>query len=165
MQMQTVIDWISSTGLTKYIQEHASWVVPLEQSLHICALAVLAGSVLVSELRLLGVLATDETPATVLKRHLPWTWGALAALIFTGVLLVFGEPERELTSQIFWLKMGLLVTGMLILLLFRMPLLNPNVDIQSPERRWTVKPVAWVLFAIWIVVVCAGRWIAYGGWW
>lgn len=165
MQIQTVIDWISSTALSRAIQDNASWVVPTEQSFHIVGLAILAGSVLVSELRLLGILATDESPSAVLKRHLPWAWGGLALLIVTGLLLVFGEPERELTSQIFWLKMGLIVSGMLILLLFRMPLLNPNIDINSPARKWTIKPLAWLLFAIWIVVVCAGRWIAYGGWW
>lgn len=165
MQIQTVIDWISSTSLNRVTQDHSAWVVPVEQSIHICALAVLMGSVLVSELRLLGVLATDESPATVLKRHLPWTWGAIGVLVVTGLLLVFGEPERELTSQIFWVKMGLVVSGALLLLLFRMPLLDSSIDIQNPARKWTIKPISALLLALWVVVICAGRWIAYGGWW
>jgi len=162
MQMQAVIDWISRTSLSETIRDQA-WIVPAVQAIHICAIAVVMGSALVSELRLAGVIATDESPATVVKRYLPWLWRALAVLLLTGLILVWGEPDRSLVNRLFWLKMSLVLTGVLLTVLFRRPLLDPDFNARHATRAWLIKPMAWLSLCIWIAVVCGGRWIAYAG--
>jgi hypothetical protein len=156
--MQALIDWIASTSLSERILTEF-WIVPNVQSVHICAIAVLVGSALMTELRLAGVLATDEAPATVIKRYLPWLWGALAVLLLTGLILIWGEPERTLLSRGFWLKMSLVLIGFLLTVFTRRPLLT---EPESNRPAWSIKPVAWLSLCIWIAVVCFGRWIAYG---
>lgn len=158
MPMQAVIDWISQTPLSEAIRNQ-SWVVPGVQAIHICAIAVVVGSALVSELRLAGLIATDEAPGVVIKRYLPWMWRALAVLLLSGLILVWGEPDRSLLNRVFWLKMSMVLGGFVVSLLFRKPLLDP----ERAAHPWLIKPVAWLSLSIWIGVVCGGRWIAYAG--
>lgn len=162
MQIQAVIDWISHTSLSEAIRDQ-SWIVPGVQAIHICAIAVVLGSALVSELRLAGLIATDEAPAAVVKRYLPWMWGALAVLLLSGLILVWGEPDRSLVNRVFWLKMSLVLTGFVLTVLFRKPLLDPDFGARHALRAGLIKPTAWLSLFIWIAVVCGGRWIAYAG--
>jgi hypothetical protein len=160
--MQAVIDWISNTSLSEAIRDQ-SWVVPGVQAIHICAISVVVGAALVSELRLVGVIATDETPAAVIKRYLPWMWRALVVLLLSGLILVWGEPDRTLLNWMFWLKMSMVLIGFVLSLLFRRPLLDPELNTQHAARTWLIKPVALLSLCLWIAVVFSGRWIAYAG--
>jgi len=145
-----------STGIRETVG-----VIPTTQSLHIVAIAVVVGSALVTDLRLAGVLATDETPQTVVRRYLPWMWSAIAALVVTGSILVVGEPNRVLANPLFWTKMVLIVFAFGLTLLFRYPILHPQFQLE--HARWAVlaKPMAWVSLLVWIAVIFCGRWIAY----
>ena len=110
----------------------------------------------------------QEAPAAVVKRYLPWMWRALGVLLLSGLVLVWGEPDRSLVNQVFWLKMGMVVVAFVLTVLFRKPLLDPDFDAQSFDaqsaaRAWSIKPLAWLSLSIWIAVVCGGRWIAYAG--
>lgn len=160
MSIQVVSNWISQTSLSAAIQNHF-WVVPTVQAVHICAIAVLVAGALVSELRMVGVFATDEAASAIVKRHLPWMWSALLVLLLSGLLLVWGEPERSLANRTFWVKMALVFSGFTLSVLFRRPLLQPDFDLRAGANEWLIKPVAWVSLFIWVAVVCAGRWIAY----
>ena len=137
------------------------WVIPSTQCVHIAAIAVVVGSALVTDLRLAGVLATDETPRTVVRRYLPWMWAALLILLTTGVILVVGEPNRVLTNPVFWAKMALVAFAFTLTLLFRFPILHP--EFQLEHVRWVklVKPMAWISLLVWVAVIFCGRWIAY----
>jgi hypothetical protein len=99
----------------------------------------------------------------VVKRYLPWMWRALGVLLLSGLVLVWGEPDRSLVNRVFWLKMGMVVVAFVLTVLFRKPLLDPDFDAQPTARAWSIKPLAWLSLSIWIAVVCGGRWIAYAG--
>lgn len=160
MSVATFANNLYSSGLSTSIRE-TTWIIPAIQSIHIIAIAGVIGSAIVMDLRLAGVLATDETPQVVVRRHLPWMWWALAVLLTSGFVLGLGEPYRVLTNQIFWLKMALVVTGFVLTLLFRYPILHPEYRAEHARAAALVKPLAWASLAIWVVVVFCGRWIAY----
>lgn len=160
MDMREAAALLYQTSVSTEIRE-VSWIIPTVQSIHIVAIAVVLGSAIVSDLRLAGVLATDETPQTVVRRHLPWMWGALLVLLATGAVMAVGEPNRVLTNSVFWLKMSLVLIAFVLTLLFRLPILNPEFRIEHGHWAKMVKPMAWASLLIWIVVVYCGRWIAY----
>jgi hypothetical protein len=136
-------------------------LIPTTQSIHIIAIAVVVGSALVTDLRLAGVLATDETPQTVVRRYLPWMWGAIAVLLATGTIMAVGEPNRVLTNPLFWTKMALVVLAFVLTLLFRYPILHPQFRLEHARWAGLAKPMAWVSLVVWIAVIFCGRWIAY----
>ncbi len=153
---RTIYESAISTGI-----RDVSWIIPAVQSIHILGVAGVIGAAIVMDLRLAGVLATDETPQAVVRRHLPWMWSALALLLSTGFLLGLGEPDRVLGNMVFWIKMGLVVSAFILTVLFRYPILHPDYRIEHARMAMLVKPMAWGSLAIWAAVIFCGRWIAY----
>jgi len=160
MSVQQFAQSLYGTTISTDIRD-ITWIIPAVQSIHIIAIAVVIGAAIVMDLRLAGVLATDETPQYVVRRHLPWMWSALGLLLATGLVLGIGEPYRVLTNPVFWTKMALVLSGFVLTLLFRYPVLHPDYRIEHARMARLVKPMAWASLAIWVAVVFCGRWIAY----
>src|SRR6266545_8202644 len=100
--MQEFAEWLSQTSLSILIQTHNAWVIPTIQSIHIVAIGVVLTSVLMIDLRILGWAGHDQTLRETTNRFGPWLSWALLVLLATGVLMVVGEPKRELLSFSFW---------------------------------------------------------------
>jgi len=156
MSSSLIIAWLYATPLSTAIRD-VLWVIPTVQSIHIIAITVLFGSALVSDLRLAGVLATDEPLRGVVRRYYPWMRNALMVLLFTGLNMIIAEPDRVLVNTTFWLKMVLVVTAFTLTLLLRRPLL------RAPDEREKrpIKALAWLSIGLWCAVIICGRWIAY----
>jgi hypothetical protein len=160
MNLHDISSALYATPISTGIRETA-WIIPTIQSIHIIAVAVVVGSALVADLRLAGMLATDETPQTVVRRYLPWMWAAIAALLATGAILIVGEPNRVLANSVFWTKMALVVLAFGLTLLFRYPILHPQFRLEHARWAALAKPMAWVSLLVWVAVIFCGRWIAY----
>jgi len=151
-------DTIDATALSQAIQA-TKWVVPLVQTVHILAIAALLSSVLMINLRLLGVAGTDQTLARVSERFRPVVWWSLPVLLASGLMLIIGEPARSLTNPFFQLKMCLLVVVLIVTLLSQRPL---NRDSGFWDNRVaTGRAIAMLSLLLWSGIVFAGRWIAY----
>ena len=151
-------DTIDATALSQAIQA-TKWVVPLVQTVHILAIAALLSSVLMINLRLLGVAGTDQTLARVSERFRPVVWWSLPVLLASGLILIIGEPARSLTNPFFQLKMCLLVVVLIVTLLSQRPL---NRDSGFWDNRVaTGRAIAMLSLLLWSGIVFAGRWIAY----
>ncbi len=156
MDMHALGEWIYGTALSGAMRDHA-WAVPVVQSIHIIAIAVVVGRALVTELRIAGVVAPDESMSVVARRYLPWMWRALAILLVTGLLMIIAEPDRTLSNAPFWIKMVLVVTAVIISVALRRPLLRP----LDGSGRAPARSLAWVLLVLWVAVIFCGRFIAY----
>jgi hypothetical protein len=67
-------------------------------------------------LRILGRYRADEPFTAIWQRFAPWMWWALAVMAATGLVLIIGEPLREASALSFWLKMALILVGVLSVL-------------------------------------------------
>src|SRR5258708_28962982 len=99
--------WLAATPLSVMIGS-TRWVVPMVQTLHILAIAVVLSSVLMLELRVLELAGRSQSVMQAARRFLPWLLGGLAVLAMTGALLIVSEPQRSLVNSAFWTKMCLL---------------------------------------------------------
>ena len=118
--MKQFAEWLSTTFLSVFIQNHNSWVIPTIQSIHIVGIAVVLGSVFMIDLRILGWAGMDQTLRQTTSRFAPWVTAALCLLLATGILMVIGEPVRELVTFSFWLKMFLVAVSTVIATLFQL---------------------------------------------
>jgi uncharacterized membrane protein YgdD (TMEM256/DUF423 family) len=159
-------EWLSTTFLSVFIQEHNGWAIPTIQSIHIVGIALVMGSVLMINLRILGWAGTDQTLRATAGRFGPWLTGSLWLLLATGVLMVIGEPVRELVTFSFWLKMVLVAVGALAAITFR-------ITLRRRERQWedtlvhraSIKASAILTLLIWACIIVLGRLIAYDHVW
>jgi hypothetical protein len=153
--------WIDQTALSQAIQV-TKWAVPVVQTVHILAIAVVASSVFMIDLRLIGMFWADRPMKDVSSRFLPLVWWPLLILLATGVIMIIGEPARSLKNPAFQLKMTLLVAALLVTGLFQL-LQRRNTafgDLRSGPRA-AAATVAIVSMLLWSAIVFAGRWIAY----
>lgn len=160
MSLDSFITWLYATPLSTLIRD-VSWVIPAVQSIHIVAIAVVVGSAMITDLRLAGILATDEAPAAVVRRYTPWMWGALLVLLLTGMVMSIGEPDRVLVNSLFWFKMGAVVTVSVLTWFLHRPFLNPAPPAWLVRLNSFTKPAAWFSLLLWVGVIICGRWIAY----
>ena len=163
--MTVFTDWLSQTSISLAIQTH-DWVVPTVQSVHIVAIGVVLTSVFMIDLRILGMAGRDQSLTETTGRFGPWLSGALCVLLATGLLMVIGEPARELLAFSFWLKMFLVAVGTLSAAVFQISLRRNELDWeQSLAKRRTTKLLAVATLLIWVSIVILGRLIAYDHIW
>ena len=148
--------WLSTTFPSVFIQEHNSWSIPAIQSVHIVGIAMVMGSVLMINLRILGWAWVDQTLRQTVSRFGPWLNGSLWLLLVTGILMVIGEPVRELVTFSFWLKMFLVTLSTVIAV---------NFQRKLRADRQPIKWLALATFLIWACIIILGRLIAYDHVW
>ncbi len=110
-------------------------------------------------LRVMGLLFADQSLGEVLNRFSPWIQGGLIVMVATGILLVIGEPVREFMSLSFWLKMGLLVIGIVSALAFRRSVAATTAAASSSPAGARFGAMATVV--LWLAIIFLGRAIAY----
>jgi hypothetical protein len=159
--IRALSEWLATTPLSLTIQ-NVTWIIPLVQTVHILCVAAVFSSVLMVDLRLLGLVQRAQPMLSVTSRFLSWLWVFLVILLISGALLIIGEPERSLLNPAFMVKMAMLLAVILITELIARPL-------RSNERFWEAsfgrqaagKLIAIVSLALWSLIINAGRWIAY----
>lgn len=143
--MKPFAEWLAQTAPSLAIQNH-EWVIPTIQSVHILAICAFVGSVLMIDLHVLGWAWRDQSLRETTARFGPWVSWALGVLLATGVLMIVGEPARELLAISFWMKMALVLVA---------------VFAQARLRRRPAKPLAAATFLVVVGVIVLGRLIAY----
>ncbi|MGA8766924.1 MAG: hypothetical protein WB559_07885, partial [Candidatus Acidiferrales bacterium] len=81
------------------------WVFPVVESIHICGFTLLVGTIVILDLRLLG-LRLRQQPISQLARALsPWIWAGLILQLTTGPYLFSGDPGEYVQIAAFRVKM------------------------------------------------------------
>jgi hypothetical protein len=161
LSLNEICLWIDHTMLSQAIQA-TNWVVPTVQTIHILAIAAVASSALMIDLRLIGVFWANRAMKDVSSRFLPLVWWPLLILLATGIIMIIAEPARSLKNPAFQLKMLLLIAALIVTGLFQF-LQRRNVsfgDLRSGPRA-AAATLAIVSMLLWSSIIFAGRWIAY----
>jgi len=136
------------------LMQTSKWGFAIVETVHLLALALLGGSVLVIDLRLLGVIFKRES-ATRIGRDLGrLLLGSLVVMIFSGIALLSEEALKCYFSPAFRWKMALLAAAVLFYFTFhRRAVLRTGSEPPSPWSR----AVALISLALWLGVGVAGR--------
>jgi Family of unknown function (DUF6644) len=156
-----LVHWLGATEASQVIQ-NVSWIIPFVQTIHILAISVVITAVLLVHLRNFGVAMRSQSRSALAQRLLPLIWYSVCVLLITGVILIVGEPKRELPNPVFQLKMLLLVVALALTAIFQRALrADPLYWDQSPAHRTGAVMISLMSLALWIGIIFAGRWIAY----
>jgi hypothetical protein len=151
---------ISDSALSLWIVTHF-WAIPIFQVIHILAIAGSFAAVLMLTLRIYG-LAGHATLAETAQRYTKVLWWSLALLAISGLLMIVGEPVRELINPIFWIKMVLVVVGVVVAIAFARNMRRHHAMTGGGEVvGGGLKGTALFLIILWCAIMFGGRWIAY----
>lgn len=151
---------IEALPVAKLMRE-ALWAYPIVETVHIVGFAILVGSVVMFDLRVLGL--SKDIPVRALSRHLlPWTLGALALIVPTGFLMFTAHAADFLANRTFQLKMGLLMLAGINAVVFRSVAYAKVAewDVGTPAPPLAKATVA-ASIGLWVAIIACGRLLAY----
>jgi hypothetical protein len=155
--LRPFFEWCDSTALSAAIRD-STWMFAVLEMLHLLALALLLGSLVVLNLRLMG-LGMRRQPVSQLARELAlWIHCGLAFVVITGALLFLSEAMKCYASPPFVIKMMLLTLAILSHLTIFPRALRMKDSVRLP--LWT-RPAACLSLALWFGVGLAGRAIGF----
>ena len=145
-----------------YLLGNVPGLPPIAQSLHILGIAVVMGSIVMVDLKFLGLAVPSQNVSEMIRRLMPWTWWALLLNAVTGLLFVVARPNRYFFNPVVGWKFSMLIPAVaLAFVVYRLATQETGYWEQSSERRLSARVIAAVSLVLWVGVVLAGRWIAY----
>lgn len=150
--------WLESTGLGE-VMRGSSWLYPTANVTHVLAMALLVGSLVALDLRLLGLAPRIDVQA--LNRYLSCiACQALPLVLLSGFTVFAADASHVAVNPVFWVKMGLLAAALLnaglFTLLWRQRLLTWDFDAPPAARAQAL-----LSLVLWLAVPIAGRLLAY----
>ncbi|MFT2096925.1 hypothetical protein ACMUMQ_01090 [Marinomonas sp. 2405UD66-6] len=155
MQIQTLVQWMSDTALNHYIVNH-SYVWPSLESLHFIGLCLLFGSLLLIDLRALGVAST--VPFSAVEKFILVSISGFVINLTTGIAFLFGDPDRYFDNPSFQLKMLCILLALLNALYFSWRLKKRS---DTEKFSADMKFAAGFSLVLWVAVIVFGRLIPY----
>jgi len=140
---------------------HDLWLYPIVEIVHITGFVTLVGSIIVFDLRLLGL--SKALPVCLLARHvLPWSFGALLLIVPSGLMMFIAHAGDFISNTAFVVKMTLLLCAGINAAVFHAGVFRGAASWDSGVAT----PVAAKLHAllsliIWAGVLACGRLLAY----
>ena len=145
-----------------------SWTIggtnwfPLLESIHVIAAAMVVGTILWVDLRLIGVAAVQYPITTMSRELVPWTWGAFVVATITGIGMFITRAASHVLNPAFQSKMVLLVLAGLNMAYFHFKLYKDIAQCDSLTVTSTQLKIAGSLsLFLWAGVMLAGRWIGH----
>jgi hypothetical protein len=152
---------IENTPIGTGIREGA-WSFSLIESTHALGIILMAGTIMILDLRLVGLTLRKERVSDIAQQVLPWTWIGFALMFITGSLLVWAETVKCYKSTFFRIKLVLLLLAAVNALAFHRTMYRAvsgweHSEIPPPRAR-----LAGLLsLTLWITIIAAGRAMGY----
>ena len=128
--------------------------------MHLLALSVFAGALLVVDLRFMGTGLTREPLADVATQARPWLIGGFWALVVTGLIQLSLQPLKEYYSDMFNFKMQVMLVAIIFTFVVRPRL--ARVDEARLGPVWG-KLIGLASLALWAGVAIPARLIGLVG--
>ncbi len=145
--------WMEACALSVAFQS-SIWLTPMVQIIHLFALTIFAGSILIVDVRLLGAALTQVPLAKVARDAQPWLIGSLFVLLISGIPQLTSTAMKQYYSPFFWWKMECLLIG----LAFTFTLRRKITLAENPSLRTVWPKVTGVVsIAIWTTVATGAR--------
>ncbi len=149
-------EWCESLWLGRAVVG-SLWLFPVIEAVHLLALSILGGAVLIVDLRLLGTGLKRWSPADLWTEARPYMIGALVMLILTGVPLFLSEAVKCYYNTSFWVKMTTLPIAIAFAFTIRARVIARSVH-NTTRLQFLVGALS---IALWVTVAAAGRWIGF----
>ena len=160
-QFSDLVAFFEDSGIAEVIRENDT-LFPFVESVHVIAISLVVGSILVLDLRLLGFASVGRPVSRLANAILPVTWGAFAIAATSGFLLFISNASKYLANGYFDAKLILICVAGLNMIVFHaigardMPQWESRGQPPLPARAAGALSIL-----LWIAVVTCGRWMGF----
>jgi hypothetical protein len=152
-------EWCDGLAMSQAYRD-TTYLFPVTQALHILAVTVFVGAIVIGDLRLLGWGPVGESRASIARSaQRILLWAGLAVLV-TGIPQFTTNALTYHRSPLFVFQMYLLAAALVFTATLRR-----RVAVADEGRlpSWVPKAVGAVSLALWMGVTISGRLITYYG--
>ena len=156
--VEGLLEFSKNSGIYDFM--NTAWGWPVIESLHFMGLSLLIGTVVLFDLRMLGL--AKGIPMSALHKLVPWGVAGYALNVVTGVMFVTSAPDQYLFNPAFQTKLALMgIAGINVLFFYRFqfgPVKRAGAGDSAPRAA---KVAAAISLTCWIGVIVCGRLITY----
>jgi hypothetical protein len=161
MHFYDLVLQLQDTTFSTWLRE-SQYAFPLIEAAHLLGLALSFGLILLTDLRLTGLLLRGVPLADLLDGLRAYIFGGFALTFSTGILLFVSEPETLVNNLPFWLKVAAMVVACINALAF-------ELRFGHRAQQWAHGPVVpggaaaagWISLVFWTLATIFGRSIPY----
>ena len=156
--MMDLLTWLEGSSMSVWVREAPTiWAFATIITLHTFGMGVLVGASAVLDLRLLGVART--IPLAPLQALYRVMWSGFWLNLVTGSVLFAADATSRGTQWLFFVKMIFVVAGVAATVSIRRRIYGESAE--SIAASATVKRLALVSLAAWVLATTSGRLLAY----
>jgi uncharacterized membrane protein len=124
-----------------------AWTAAALEIVHYFSMFILVGSMVIVDLRVLGLVGRRQDATQLADWLFPWIWASLALNVLSGFFMFAGSATAYCGNDIFYDKMTVFLLAIVA-----------NIIVQKKVRKWNLLPAmpAWAKL---IAVVSIGLWI------
>jgi hypothetical protein len=159
--IESIMQWAYDTPYAEMMRD-SMWGYPIAETVHLIGIMALFGSILLADLRFIGVgrqMSAETLSAGFLLRV---TWAAFILIVLSGLSLFAAYAPDSIKSPIFLTKIALIGAAGLNMgfFTFRVTKGMHEWDLGLPSPL-AARISAGLSIVLWTLTICAGRLIAY----
>jgi hypothetical protein len=161
VDLSAFLKGLEDSGLASSLRA-SLYYFPFLESIHVMALAVVFGTIVVVDLRALGIASKERPFSRISSELLRLTWGAFAVSAATGALMFITNARVYAHNTSFRVKMVLLALAGLNMAAFH---LTAGRSMASWDRSASAPRAGRITAAasicLWLAIIVAGRVIGF----
>lgn len=161
MDLAGIVADIEASGLAEWMRGSLK-AVPIIEAIHVLAIAIVFGTILVVDLRLLGLPSTRRSFTRVSEEMVRLTWGAFGIAVVTGVLLFIVNATTYYDNTAFRLKLVAILAAGVNMAIFE-GVTSKSAAAWDRDTRPPVsaRAAGALSITLWTAVIFLGRWIGF----
>lgn len=164
MNIPRLLSEMQDTTLSQAIRSGVPWqhLFPAIETVHVLFLTIVVGSIVMVDMRLLGITSRDSALTRLSREVLPWTWTAFAMSAVTGTMLFMSKAETYYDNLEFRLKFAFMFLAFLNMLVFHFGVYRRVLrwDYMLPPP-FAARAAGALSIALWLAVIFCGRWVGF----
>jgi hypothetical protein len=158
--IDSLLDTLSRSAIATYIAEDPV-AFPWIETGHVITLVIVFGSILLVDLRLIGLASRDYSVSGLTRTILPITWIAFIGAVITGSLLFMSNPYGYFGNTMFRVKMLLLLAAGVNMAIFHLVTQRGGKLDRPGPLPGGARLAGFISALLWIGIIACGRWIGF----
>jgi hypothetical protein len=140
---------------------NTEWLFLVAETLHVMAITTVFGSIVMVDLRLLGISWRNTRVSKLSEEILPWTWTAWCLAALFGSLMFVAKPVAYSGNLQFRLKFVCMLLAAVNMLVFQFGAFRRVAEWDEGTTPFRAKLAGAISVSLWMAVVFFGRWTGF----
>jgi hypothetical protein len=161
MDFTALAEFFENSGPGEWMRNSLK-AMPFVEATHVLAIAVVFGTILIVDLRLLGYPNSDKSYKRLHHDLVRWTWAAFGIAVITGVLMFLPNATTYFRNTAFLYKMIAMALAGVNMAIFELSTSRTAASWDGAASMPLKARVAGGLsIFFWLCVIVFGRWIGF----